>query len=175
MTTCKIIKRTYFKYRGYTQVFPKVLTMLLIMCLFTMTGFALAGEDDEGNEGEIPGASLNIWNSFSGEENNVKVMLESRSNSGQKILWAGTHYGLNRWIIDEGVKKLRSPINYARSDGLINNVIRANSLINDRVNCMEAGENVNEFHTWLWIGTDGGISHFNSNGTADKSDDVWES
>jgi len=173
MAARKVVRRTYFKCRGYIKNLPKLLTLLLILCLVTMTGFVRAAEDD-GDGSEIPPDSLNVWNSFSGEENNVKTMLQSRSNSGEKILWAGTHYGLSRWIIDEKTKDLKSPVNYARSDGLINNVINPNSLVNDRINCMEEGESVNAFHTWLWIGTEGGISHFNSNGTAAKGDDTWE-
>jgi len=174
MAICKLPQRTYLKYIGYRALFPKILPILLLLCLVVMTSFVCAAE---GDDNEIPEGSSNIWNAFSGEENNVKVMLESKSASGQSVLWTGTHYGLTLWVIDNnpGVVDLKTPENYSRSDGLANNKIDPNSLINDRINCMEKGEKVaGESYSWLWIGTDGGISHFNSNGTAARSDDTWK-
>jgi len=108
-------------------------------------------------------AHAQTWGSFSGEENSIKAIVETVETSGP-VLWVGTHYGLARWTIYRG--NLVSPVKYMEEDG------KGEGLVNNRINCIKKTEKNGS--TWLWIGTEGGVSFFNSNGTRSPIDDTWQ-
>jgi signal transduction histidine kinase/CheY-like chemotaxis protein/ligand-binding sensor domain-containing protein len=102
-----------------------------------------AGELLAGTETGIVRASASGWQPVDvvdGRTFSVRCLLQTRSSSGDSILWAGTY--------DNGL--------LVRERGLWTIYDSSTGLPHDKIDCLMSGENADGVATTMWIGTDAG-------------------